>query len=137
MISADVVGLQSSSAPSTDPSPTRLSIHSNIRATSSSTNSSRPTRLFGSPRPELPVAPADMAGCDIVLVSQAASTPGLPWRWGIDLFLVQHGEAKSEAEDPERSLTDRGAEAVRRMAAWAARVGVKVDQIRHSGKRRA
>lgn len=55
----------------------------------------------------------------------------------MDLFLVQHGEAKSEAEDPERSLTDRGAEAVRRMAAWAAQVGVKVDQIRHSGKRRA
>jgi phosphohistidine phosphatase SixA len=51
----------------------------------------------------------------------------------MDLFLVQHGEAKSEAEDPERSLTDRGAEAVRRMAAWAAQVGVKVDQIRHSG----
>ena len=55
----------------------------------------------------------------------------------MDLFLVQHGEAKSEAEDPERSLTDRGAEAVRRMATWAAQVGVKVDQIRHSGKRRA
>ena len=55
----------------------------------------------------------------------------------MDLYLVQHGEAKSEAEDPERSLTDRGAEAVRRMAAWAAQVGVKVDQIRHSGKRRA
>jgi phosphohistidine phosphatase len=55
----------------------------------------------------------------------------------MDLYLVRHGEAKSEAEDPERSLTDRGAEAVRRMAAWAAQVGVRVDQIRHSGKRRA
>jgi phosphohistidine phosphatase len=55
----------------------------------------------------------------------------------MDLFLVQHGEAKSEAEDPERSLTDRGAEAVRRMAVWAAQVSMKVDQIRHSGKRRA
>jgi phosphohistidine phosphatase len=55
----------------------------------------------------------------------------------MDLFLVQHGEAKSEAEDPDRSLTDRGAETVRRMAAWAAAAGVKVDQIRHSGKRRA
>ena len=55
----------------------------------------------------------------------------------MELYLVQHGEAKSEAEDPERSLTDRGAETARRMAAWAARVGVQVDQIRHSGKRRA
>ena len=26
------------------------------------------------------------------------------------LYLVQHGEAKSEAEDPERSLTIRGEE---------------------------
>jgi phosphohistidine phosphatase len=53
------------------------------------------------------------------------------------LFLVQHGEAKPESEDPERSLTERGAEIVERMSAWAARLGIKVDQIRHSGKRRA
>jgi phosphohistidine phosphatase len=53
------------------------------------------------------------------------------------LFLVQHGEAKSESEDPERSLTEQGAKIVGRMAEWAARMGIKVDQIRHSGKRRA
>jgi phosphohistidine phosphatase len=53
------------------------------------------------------------------------------------LFLVQHGEAKPETEDPERSLTDRGAETAEQMADWAARMGIKVDQIRHSGKRRA
>jgi phosphohistidine phosphatase len=53
------------------------------------------------------------------------------------LFLVQHGEAKPASEDPERSLTERGAETVRRMAAWAAQAGVRVAQIRHSGKRRA
>jgi phosphohistidine phosphatase len=55
----------------------------------------------------------------------------------MELYLVQHGEAKPESEDPERPLTDRGAETVRRMADWAARVGLKVDQIRHSGKKRA
>lgn len=55
----------------------------------------------------------------------------------MELFLVQHGEARPESEDPERSLNDRGEEAVRRMAAWAAQVGLKVDQIRHSGKKRA
>jgi phosphohistidine phosphatase len=55
----------------------------------------------------------------------------------MELYLVQHGEARSEAEDPERPLTERGAEAVRRMAAWAAQVGVRVVQIRHSGKTRA
>jgi phosphohistidine phosphatase len=55
----------------------------------------------------------------------------------MDLYLVQHGEAKTEAEDPVRPLTDQGVETVRRMASWAAQVGVRVDQIRHSGKRRA
>jgi phosphohistidine phosphatase len=53
------------------------------------------------------------------------------------LFLAQHGEAKAESEDPDRSLTDRGAEVVQRMADWAARSGITVDEIRHSGKRRA
>ena len=53
------------------------------------------------------------------------------------LFLVQHGEAKQENEDPDRSLTDRGAEVVERMADWAARSGITMDQIFHSGKRRA
>jgi phosphohistidine phosphatase len=55
----------------------------------------------------------------------------------MELFLVQHGEAKSETEDPERPLTDRGVETVRRMSTWASRAGVRVAQIRHSGKRRA
>jgi len=53
------------------------------------------------------------------------------------LFLVQHGKAKRETEDPERSLTEQGAEIVGRMADWTAQVGLGVDQIQHSGKRRA
>lgn len=53
------------------------------------------------------------------------------------LYLVQHGEAKAKAEDPERPLTERGAETVQRMAAWASRMQLKVNQIRHSGKKRA
>src|SRR3954469_24875390 len=63
--------------------------------------------------------------------------PSVAVEVAMELFLVQHGQAKSEVEDPERSLTERGAETVQRMAAWAAQVGVRVDQIRHSGKRRA
>jgi phosphohistidine phosphatase len=55
----------------------------------------------------------------------------------MDLYLAQHGEARPEVEDPERSLTDRGEESVRKVAAWTARAGVRVDQIGHSGKRRA
>lgn len=53
------------------------------------------------------------------------------------LYLVRHGEAKSKAEDPQRSLTDRGKEDVARVAAYIARSDMKVAQIRHSGKRRA
>jgi phosphohistidine phosphatase len=55
----------------------------------------------------------------------------------MELYLVQHGEAKPESEHPERPLTERGTETVRRMASWAAQVGLKLAQIRHSGKRRA
>lgn len=53
------------------------------------------------------------------------------------IFLVQHGEAKPEAEDPDRPLSEKGAAEVRRMAAWAAGAGVSPTRIRHSGKRRA
>lgn len=55
----------------------------------------------------------------------------------MELFLVQHGEAKSKAEDPDRPLTDRGVETVRRMADWTSQAGITLAQIRHSGKRRA
>ncbi len=54
-----------------------------------------------------------------------------------ELFLIQHGEAKTKDEDPERRLTEHGAAVVEKMATWAARAGVKVSEIRHSGKRRA
>ena len=53
------------------------------------------------------------------------------------VYLVQHGEAKPTDEDPERPLTSEGERAVRRMAAFAAKVQLHVDEIRHSGKRRA
>ena len=53
------------------------------------------------------------------------------------LYLVQHGEAKSKTEDPQRPLTERGREDVARVAAFAASAGLQVGQIRHSGKRRA
>jgi phosphohistidine phosphatase len=55
----------------------------------------------------------------------------------VTLYLVQHGEAKPEAEDPERPLTERGRNDVARLAALLARWGVHVPCIQHSGKRRA
>ena len=52
------------------------------------------------------------------------------------LYLMQHGEALREEEHPERPLTERGKEDVERVAAFLARAGIRVDQIRHSGKLR-
>lgn len=53
------------------------------------------------------------------------------------LYLVQHGEAKLEAEDPERSLTSKGEEEVLRVAKTAGRMDIQPSKIYHSGKKRA
>lgn len=53
------------------------------------------------------------------------------------LYLVQHGEAVPETEDPERPLTARGREDVQRLAAFLRECGVTVRRVVHSGKLRA
>jgi hypothetical protein len=53
------------------------------------------------------------------------------------IFLVQHGEAVTKEENPDRPLTESGRQTVEQVADWAARVGLPVGQIRHSGKLRA
>jgi len=53
------------------------------------------------------------------------------------LYLIQHGEAKSETEDPERSLTPKGEEEVRRVAGVAKKMDIRSLKVYHSGKRRA
>ena len=55
------------------------------------------------------------------------------------VYLVQHGEAEPKSADPTRPLTKQGREAVRRVAAFAARMELVIGlgQIRHSGKTRA
>ena len=53
------------------------------------------------------------------------------------LYLVRHGEAKPKDEDPERGLTEEGHSNVRKMASWFGASGIRVDEIRHSGKLRA
>ena len=52
------------------------------------------------------------------------------------LFLMQHGEAKSEVEDPERSLTVRGEEETQKISGAAKRLGICPSKIFHSGKKR-
>lgn len=55
----------------------------------------------------------------------------------MELYLVQHGAAKSEAEDPQRGLTDEGRRRVERMAEFAGKLSLQVQAIEHSDKLRA
>jgi phosphohistidine phosphatase len=53
------------------------------------------------------------------------------------LYLVQHAEAKSEAEDPQRDLTEKGKLDIEAVSHHLKRLQVQVRQIYHSGKTRA
>lgn len=54
------------------------------------------------------------------------------------LYLVQHGQAKVEDEDPQRPLTDRGVHDVTDVARLAVdRIGCRPGRVVHSGKQRA
>ena len=53
------------------------------------------------------------------------------------LYLVQHGEAVSKQEDPERPLSEQGIKDVKAMAAFLKTAGIRVVRVWHSGKRRA
>jgi phosphohistidine phosphatase len=55
----------------------------------------------------------------------------------MEIFLVRHGEAKHENEDPRRSLTDGGRAAVATVARAAAAKKVRIEKILHSEKLRA
>jgi len=55
----------------------------------------------------------------------------------VEVYLVQHAEAKPETEDTQRPLSERGRAEAIRVASHAAKVGVRVSKIVHSGKLRA
>ena len=55
----------------------------------------------------------------------------------MQLYLVQHGVAKNETEDPQRALTDEGRRVVEYMAQYLAAVVIGIDRIEHSEKLRA
>ena len=55
----------------------------------------------------------------------------------MDFFLVRHGEAKPEYEDPTRPLTDRGRQEVEKIARAVGAKNLAVSEIFHSGKLRA
>ena len=53
------------------------------------------------------------------------------------IYLVQHGLAEDKNTDPARPLSQEGRVETERMAVLAARLNLKIQQIRHSGKLRA
>ena len=53
------------------------------------------------------------------------------------VYLVQHGQAKSEEEDPQRRLTDKGIGEVQKVANFLRASELRVDSVWHSGKARA
>lgn len=55
----------------------------------------------------------------------------------MDFYLVRHAQAKSEAEDPRRPLSDEGRGEAEKVARGAVARGVRVSAILHSDKLRA
>jgi phosphohistidine phosphatase len=53
------------------------------------------------------------------------------------VYLVQHGESKSEEEDAQRRLTDKGIGEVQNIADFLRPLKLAVDAIWHSDKARA
>lgn len=54
----------------------------------------------------------------------------------MELYLVQHAEAKSKEEDPERGLTTKGKDEAGHVAARTAKL-IKINTVKHSPKLRA
>ena len=55
----------------------------------------------------------------------------------MEIYLMQHGEAYTEDQDPERSLTPRGEDQIRSSGKALSKLGVDVDLIISSPKKRA
>ena len=56
----------------------------------------------------------------------------------MNLYLVQHAEARPKKEDPKRPLSEKGRADIQKVAAYAARhTSIELGQINHSGKTRA
>lgn len=53
------------------------------------------------------------------------------------LYLVQHGEAVPETEDPERPLTDLGRADIQRLAEFLSSRGISAERVIHSTKSRS
>ena len=55
----------------------------------------------------------------------------------MSLYLVQHGKSMPKSVDPDQGISEGGGAETRRIAEVAGGYGVKISQIKHSGKTRA
>ena len=53
------------------------------------------------------------------------------------VYLIQHAEAKSKEEDPQRPLSDQGKKNIQKISAYAAKMNLSIAEIWHSDKLRA
>ena len=55
----------------------------------------------------------------------------------MNIYLVQHADAKPEKEDPSRPLSEKGLQDIARVASYVATLNIEVHKIFHSTKLRA
>lgn len=55
----------------------------------------------------------------------------------MNIYLVQHAEAKREDQDPSRPLSEKGLQDIQKVASYVSRLNIGVDAILHSTKLRA
>lgn len=55
----------------------------------------------------------------------------------MSMYFVQHGIALDKSQNPNRPLSDEGAQYVKKMAKYLANLDLQINEIVHSGKQRA
>ncbi len=53
------------------------------------------------------------------------------------VYLIRHGDAVSSDVDPQRPLSEQGRADIRKIASYIKPLGITVEHVWHSGKRRA
>jgi len=55
----------------------------------------------------------------------------------MNIYLMQHGKPVPKEKNPDKPLSDRGRDDVRKMADFLKKAGIQVETVFHSGKTRA
>ena len=55
----------------------------------------------------------------------------------MNIYLMQHGKPVPKEKNPDKPLSDRGRDDVRKMAGFLKKTGIQVETVFHSGKTRA